>query len=207
MNEMERGQHGHDWKALAYDELLARYELEQIDESELTRLALERGMEIGRQERRDRAVVLREMYEQRTRDTPGFPDEQTMRRAVELVVEEALELVLGLVAHSYLVPGTESTTVDVVRYAEASLLDIVRNCDLRPDLPAIADALEDIDVTVESARCAFGIDGEPIATAVFNANATKAGGPVDPVTGKRLKPPGFQPPDIKAELRKQEWKP
>lgn len=201
MNNQQRRAQG------AYNELLRRFELGEINECQLASLALDHGMENGRHERRDRAVVLRELYEQKSRETPGVPDEQTARRAVELVVEEALELVLGLVAHSTFVPGTETMTVDAVKGVERTLLNIIRNGFFMPDLPAIADALEDVDVTVESARCAFGIDGEPIATAVFNANVTKASGPVDPITGKRLKPPGFVPPDIAKCLREQGWKP
>lgn len=193
-------------KRNTYNELLSRYEREEIDENELTRLALERGMQIGRQERHDRAVVLRELYEQRTRETPGIPDEQTARRAVELVVEEAMELVQAVFCREGAGDDLRSIT-SINRFVSASLtiVEFVRSAELHANMPAIADALEDIDVVVEQARCAFGIDGEPIATAVFNANVTKANGPVDSVTGKRLKPPGFVPPDITAELRKQGW--
>lgn len=50
---------------------------------------------------------------------------------------------------------------------------------------------------------AVGVDAAPIWNAVQLANMTKVSGPVDPVTGKRLKPPGFKHPDVAALLEHQ----
>lgn len=50
-------------------------------------------------------------------------------------------------------------------------------------------------------RLELGIE----ASEVHRANMTKATGPIAP-NGKRMKPPGFRPPDIVGELKKQGWK-
>lgn len=49
----------------------------------------------------------------------------------------------------------------------------------------------------------FGVDMGPIEDEVHRANLAKAGGPV--VNGKIMKPPGWTPPDIAGELKKQGW--
>ena len=50
---------------------------------------------------------------------------------------------------------------------------------------------------------AVGVDASPIWEAVRLANMTKVSGPVDPATGKRLKPPGFKHPDIATLIEQQ----
>ncbi len=48
-----------------------------------------------------------------------------------------------------------------------------------------------------------GVNASPIWEAVRLANMTKVSGPIDPVTGKRLKPPGFKHPDVAALIDQQ----
>jgi predicted HAD superfamily Cof-like phosphohydrolase len=67
----------------------------------------------------------------------------------------------------------------------------------------LADALGDTDYVTEGFRQECGIDGRPIAALIHAANMQKLAGPVDPVTQKKLKPEGWTPPDIGAELRRQ----
>ena len=47
---------------------------------------------------------------------------------------------------------------------------------------------------------------DPVADEIQRTNMAKVGGPVRE-DGKRLKPPGWQPPDIEGELKKQGWQP
>ena len=61
------------------------------------------------------------------------------------------------------------------------------------------------EAVVEGCRVEMGINGAPIAAEVHRANMAKVGGPISP-QGKRLKPPGWTPPDIEGELRKQGWR-
>ena len=50
---------------------------------------------------------------------------------------------------------------------------------------------------VEGTRQVFGVDGRPVAAEVFRTNMAKLSGPVDPATGKKLKPPGWVPREPK----------
>jgi predicted HAD superfamily Cof-like phosphohydrolase len=69
-------------------------------------------------------------------------------------------------------------------------------------LAGIADGLVDLIYVAIGTAIAFGIDLRPVWDAVHAANLRKAGGPRR-VDGKALKPPGWQPPDIKAILTAQ----
>jgi predicted HAD superfamily Cof-like phosphohydrolase len=85
--------------------------------------------------------------------------------------------------------------------------DIMRNIDdMDPDVDLVemVDALADIDYVVEGTRLEFGVKGEPIAAEVHRTNMTKLGGGTD-ASGKRTKPPGWQPPDIETLLVEQGW--
>ena len=74
-----------------------------------------------------------------------------------------------------------------------------------PDLPKTADALADLLYVILGWGVAAGIDLGPIFDEVHRANMAKTGGPVRE-DGKRMKPPGWTPPDIELELVKQGWK-
>jgi predicted HAD superfamily Cof-like phosphohydrolase len=68
-----------------------------------------------------------------------------------------------------------------------------------PDWSSMIDALCDILYVTFGAAVAMGIDLDRFFEEVQRANLAKAGGPVRE-DGKRLKPPGWTPPDIKAIL-------
>lgn len=199
-----------NWKRLntevALIDLMARFKNGSITPEAMAEKAFERGVEAGARMRHVRSVTLRALYGQSMLERPGVPDEKTARRAVELVVEESLELMKAFLYEGFAGSMNVLTTHEKIEEVEEELLCLVHGAPIGVDLPKLADALEDIDVVVDQARLAFGIDGAPIADAVFNANMTKGNGPVDPVTGKRLKPDGFVPPDIAAELKKQGWR-
>lgn len=69
-------------------------------------------------------------------------------------------------------------------------------------LPAIAKEMADVLYVVIGTAVSFGIDLEPVFAAVHESNMRKVGGPVGE-NGKRLKPEGWQPPDIAAVLEAQ----
>lgn len=72
-------------------------------------------------------------------------------------------------------------------------------------LPDIAKEIADVlVVTIGVARC-FGISLESVWNLVHESNMAKASGGTDPVTGKRLKPPGWKKPDMKQEMLRQGW--
>lgn len=74
------------------------------------------------------------------------------------------------------------------------------------DLPALADALADLDYVIEGTRLEFGINGAPIADLVHAANMAKEGGATR-ADGKIGKPPGWQAPDVAGELERQSSSP
>lgn len=71
--------------------------------------------------------------------------------------------------------------------------------DVEPNWPEMIDALCDILYVTFGAAVAMGVDLDPFFAEVQRANMAKAGGPVRE-DGKRLKPPGWTPPDIKGLL-------
>lgn len=123
--------------------------------------------------------------------SPTCPDNKTLHLKLKLIAEEFFELLDACTTAS-----VDSTYELVLGLIEQSYKDAV-------NLAKVADALADIDFVVEGMRQELGIDGDPIARLVAAANLTKATGPDDPVTGKRLKPPGFRPPDIASEIDRQ----
>lgn len=72
------------------------------------------------------------------------------------------------------------------------------------DLPEVVDGCIDTIVVALGMLVAFGVDPRPIWTAIHENNLTKAGGPVS-ADGKRMKPPGWVPPDVEGLLRAQGW--
>ena len=125
-----------------------------------------------------------------------YPGEQTKEiRALRaaLIAEEFFELLLAL--GIFVSPSA-------IEHIRASIEHPIGET----DLPALADAMADLDYVVEGTRLAFGIDGRPIAWEVHRANMAKIGGPRRE-DGKILKPEGWEPPDIVGRLKDQGWKP
>jgi predicted HAD superfamily Cof-like phosphohydrolase len=69
------------------------------------------------------------------------------------------------------------------------------------DLPEMIDALCDLLYVTYGAAVAMGVDLEPFYDEVHRSNMAKAGGLVRE-DGKRLKPPGWTPPDIRGLLER-----
>lgn len=116
---------------------------------------------------------------------------------LRLIAEEFCELmVAGGVPPQY-ASRTYNEIVDAIEWVKGST---------GADMPGVADALADLDYVIEGMRVEMGIDGGPIADAVHAANMRKLDGPRR-ADGKILKPEGWSPPDIEAELYKQGWSP
>lgn len=107
------------------------------------------------------------------RSTPGFPDRATSVLRVQLLQDELDEL-------------DEAITLE--------------------DLDEVADALADLNYVVHGAALAFGIDLDAVHREVHssNMNKTHADGTVlRDAMGKVLKPPHWQPPNIRKVLCEQ----
>ena len=141
---------------------------------------------------RKQVLAFHEAANQPIREQPGVPDDRAIRRRLRLVTEEFFELLraCGL----------------TVGHHENEVLETINEKDFHPDVVALADACGDLDYVVEGTRQEFGIDGEPIAVEIHRSNMAKFGpGSHKREDGKVLKPPGWTPPDIAGELRKQGW--
>lgn len=90
-------------------------------------------------------------------------------------------------------------------YAEATAEAIKDGSHVVVDMsPAMADALADLLYVTYGAAVEVGLDIAPIFEAVHEANMKKGPGPVRE-DGKKLKPPGWTPPDHAGELMRQ-WR-
>jgi predicted HAD superfamily Cof-like phosphohydrolase len=133
------------------------------------------------------------------RETPGVPPDDVVRYRLRLIAEEAFELIEacagGRFGKEFAVSLREQTT------------SCINGMTIGVNLPDFADACGDLDYVVEGARQAFGIDGTPIADAIHTTNMAKLhdGKVVKNDYGKVIKPEGWTPPDIAAELHEQGW--
>lgn len=132
--------------------------------------------------------------------TPHVPPEKSLRLGLRLVSEETLE--------TFYAAFTDDASRARLQHVAMLIDQVMTYGDLSiVDLPALADGVIDSFYVLEGLLVRCGINGRPLWDAVHAANLTKASGPTCEKTGKRLKPPGFQPPDIEALLRAQGWKP
>lgn len=70
---------------------------------------------------------------------------------------------------------------------------------MTPDLVKALDGLCDLLCVTYGTFAEYGVDAAPFWDEVHRTNMAKAGGPVR-ADGKRLKPPGWTPPDIAGVL-------
>lgn len=144
----------------------------------------------------EQVIAFHMAVEQPIAGLPSVPADDRVRLRARLITEEyfeAMTAIFGLGPHQKWIDRAVDAMERVIDHAP-----------LNVDLPLLADGLADLDYVVEGTRLEFGIDGGPIAAEVHRANMAKVGGPMAP-DGKRLKPPGWTPPDIERELLKQGW--
>ncbi len=124
--------------------------------------------------------------------TPRELTRDRLELRLKLIAEEFLELVE---AAGYCFYGGNIAGVSLEPWDAAPF-----------DMEEFADALGDLDYVIEGCRLECGIDGAPIAAEIHAANMRKTDGPVRE-DGKKLKPPGWAGPDIRARLIEQGWTP
>jgi predicted HAD superfamily Cof-like phosphohydrolase len=73
------------------------------------------------------------------------------------------------------------------------------------NMDKIADGIADLIVVTLGTAHTYGINVQPIWDEVHRTNMLKTTGPDHPVTGKKQKPAGWKPPDIKSLLIEQDW--
>lgn len=153
-------------------------------------------------EAKSRARNVREFHgiaNQPVRTFPAVPTDEEVRFRVGLQIEEgAKELIEA--CFDLTDPGAK----EIFDCAMEDIGALVKSAPLRIDLPDLVDALEDIDYVTEGFRAHLGVDGEAVHRIVHAKNMEKV---ADPDGKKAIKPPGWTPPDIHAELIRQGWVP
>lgn len=133
---------------------------------------------------------------------PRVPSDEKMRLRLTMMTEEFFETLWACFDADD--PGEYQCEmrqdVDDARSAVMKAIGALR---LRVDLPEFIDGIADQVYILEGAALDCGVHLPPVFAEVHRANMAKRGAPV--VAGKLRKPPGWTPPDIEGELRKQGW--
>lgn len=129
--------------------------------------------------------------------SPHVPPEAKVRLRLRLIAEEFFELLDAAI---------KPVLRDHIGLAREEVRQAINDNPIDVDMPAFCDATIDLDYVVEGTRVTFGVDGGPLWDEVQRANMAKVGG-TKREDGKILKPPGWTPPDIEGELKKQGWTP
>ncbi len=146
---------------------------------------------------REQVTVFHAAIGQNDPTVPAVPCDEIVRLRARLVAEEFFETMRALLGALHTLDAAEHDIMMVL-----SLTNPLRSV----DLVAFADGCADLAYVVEGSMLAFGIDSGPVAAEVHRTNMAKLDGPVR-ADGKRLKPLGWTPPDIKGCLKAQGWKP
>lgn len=167
----------------------------------LTRMLVNDGLFI----RAYRVRAFHKKFGHTNRLKPTVPTSAETRHRLRLITEEYLELLDACGLDVEWKEGQRAPALgDQLR---ASIND--PKWEPEVDLPALEDAMQDLDFVIEGTRATCGIDVEPGAEAVYIANMAKEPvldpeGKPDPLS-KPTKPSGWKAPDIAAVLRDQGW--
>lgn len=122
--------------------------------------------------------------------------EQSVRDVIDF--HKALGLPLGNLPGDWISEGDARLRMRLVD-EELNELHIAWEHD---DIEGIADACADLIYVTIGAALSRGIDLRPVWREVQGTNMAKAGGPIRE-DGKRMKPEGWQPPDVAGILANQ----
>lgn len=115
-----------------------------------------------RQTLHEQVLAFHKRFGQSIGETPHVPDEKTLRFRLSLVAEEFFEMLDAVLSY----PHFDEAVFEPVQRA-------IKNSALSTDLPALVDALADLDYVIEGFRITMGVDGAPIAAEVQRANMAK----------------------------------
>lgn len=127
-------------------------------------------------------------FGQEVKTKPEIPDEKTIELRKSLCCEEFHEMMEGM-GVIFSPDDNLSDLNDAFYFPRENNVDLVK----------LADGIADLIVVVLGTAHAFGIPIEKVWNEVHRTNMEKLKGPVRE-DGKRLKPEGWQPPNIKQIL-------
>jgi predicted HAD superfamily Cof-like phosphohydrolase len=175
----------------------------------------------------EQVLAFHNRFGQSIGEKPHEPDEKTMRFRLSLITEEFRELLEAALCAPN---GAEELDFD-------GILEAISKAPIKMRLSEFVDALADLAYVMEGTAITMGVDMTPIAAEVQRANMAKlpsyvaekdamhqkvittvsftpagtsvshVAQPVKREDGKIMKPPGWTPPDIEGELKKQGWEP
>lgn len=121
-----------------------------------------------------------------------------MKHVVQRDVEEFHREVVGIEDGAYPAIRRPELRAELIREEAGETINAI----LSNDLIGAIDGFCDLLCVTYGAAAEFGIDLAPFWDEVHRTNMAKVGGPVR-ADGKRLKPPGWTPPNLAAVLRAQ----
>jgi len=135
---------------------------------------------------------------------PQVPSEERVKFRLQLIAEEFFELLTACeIWPVETLTRADTIDEDVDVLASVMVKNAIRDDLGEIDLPALMDALGDLDYVIEGTRLEFGVDGKPIANEIHRANMDK----IPNGFRKPIKPSGWKEPDIEGVLQAQGWMP
>lgn len=129
-----------------------------------------------------------------------IPEDDRVKLRASLIAEECMEFLDAMLEDSSLSSVSPSALpIMSIKLLISDFIAIAKVKRTKHALLLAADALADIAYVVEGSNLEFGLPSEAVLDEVHSANMRKAAGPVR-ADGKRLKPEGWQPPNIEGVL-------
>lgn len=94
-------------------------------------------------------------------------------------------------------------TLEAMTGKEVNIYIEPNEADQPQDIVEAVDGLIDTIVVACGAACEWGVDLQPIWEEIHRTNMAKQGGPTRE-DGKKMKPEGWQPPDVKGLIESQQ---
>lgn len=176
-----------------------------IDLNELKQVELDDLLEsLGGMTNFNRVNEFHDAFGHPVLSTPAVPDIARIKLRINLILEEAAELIEACTSMA-LSNNLRHAAVDV-----RNAMNHVRNAkesDFETDIVEVADALTDILYVAYGAGLEFGVDLDATFREVHRSNMTKLGEDGKPIynpdTGKVVKGPNYQEPDLASVLNSQ----
>ena len=155
-------------------------------------------------------------YSHPVRETPGPISDERMRFRARLIAEEFFEVLEAIFTDEVACDGHAGHDLSSgacpscgnkfhtlgLHTLEEGIRELIAKSTLKVNYPELFDGLGDLEYVTTGTRVECGIDGEPIAAEIHRSNMQK----VPNGTSEPGKPPGWKPPDIEGEMKKQGWK-
>lgn len=125
--------------------------------------------------------------------SPAAPEHDTILLRARLILEEALETINAM-GVAVIIDGATAGMANAEFELDPDAVDLV----------ALADGVADLTVVATGTALAFGIDPLPVQQIVDQSNLAKViNGVTRDSNGKIVKPTGWQPPNVAAEIARQ----